>query len=294
MLASRLAAVLVAAGSVGTAVALGQTASRPAPHAELRAVAGGGSVQVGNSRDGEAIVGARGLMPGRAVEGSVTIANQGDAAGEASLAPVDLADRPGPGGTPLSRQLVLAVTDSERGTLYTGALGAMPAVALGSFAPGEQRTYRIEASLPDAGNGAQGAEASVGFLWTLVGAEDAASAASTGAEAPQAAVRPDPPAGARRLTVSIKRAAPPSGRTVRLTVSCSRACRATIGGTFVGSRRLSLTTLERTLPSGSTAITLTLPRQARVTANARLALTVRATARDGARDTASADVRLAR
>jgi hypothetical protein len=165
----------------------------------------------------------------------------------------------------------------------------MSALALGAFAPGERRTYQLEASLPDAGNGAQGAETSVGFAWTLVGEEPAVAPAPPPPPPPPV---PAPSPARRRLTVTLERAGARDGRRVPVAVSCSRACRVSIDGSFVGNGRIALAALEDSLAAGRTVVTLTLPRKARVTSRARLELTLQAVARDGARATDAAAFKL--
>src|SRR4051812_44653640 len=100
-----------AAGAVGLGLRGGD---RSAP-AEL-ALSTSGAVEVGNSREGQAILVARGLTPGQSAEGTVTISNAGDAPGSTRLAPTDLVDVPGPGGELLSQRMVLEVTDAAGGT----------------------------------------------------------------------------------------------------------------------------------------------------------------------------------
>src|SRR5206468_9553064 len=121
--------------------------------------------------------------PGGSVSGAVTVSNTGDVAGAATLAATDARDAPGPGGAPLSPRLVVEVTDSAAGTVYRGLLATMPSVALGTYAPGDQRTYTFRVTLPDgtpaADDALQGSETTVRFQWTLTGADQAPAPAET-------------------------------------------------------------------------------------------------------------------
>ena len=124
---------------------------------------------------------------------------------------------PGPGGEALSNLLVLDVTEVAGDSVYRGPLSEQPAADLGTFAPGEQRTYRFAVAAAEQvrSDQAGGGMAASGFRWTLVGGGEASR----------------PSVGPKRLTVQVRRSR--VGRTVRrnrirLTVTCSRRCRATV------------------------------------------------------------------
>jgi hypothetical protein len=113
-----------------------------------------GTFQITNSRDGQAIFQAQGLAPGRSVTGTVQIANPGALAGDLGLRQLDVIDQPGANGGLLSNAVHLDVQDITGGNLvpvFAGQLASLQSSALGAIAPGEARTYRFTASLPDGG-----------------------------------------------------------------------------------------------------------------------------------------------
>ena len=114
-----------------------------------------GTFQITNSRDGQAIFQAQGLAPGRSVSGTVQLSNAGTLAGDLGLHQLDVVDQPGANGGRLSGAVHLEVQDITGGSLvpvFAGQLAALQSSALGSIAPGEARTYRFTASLPDGGS----------------------------------------------------------------------------------------------------------------------------------------------
>ena len=113
-----------------------------------------GTFQITNSRDGQAIFQAQGLAPGRSVTGTVQVANPGALAGDLGLRQLDVVDQPGANGGLLSNAVHLDVQDITGGNLvpvFAGQLASLQSSALGAIAPGEARTYRFTASLPDGG-----------------------------------------------------------------------------------------------------------------------------------------------
>jgi spore coat-associated protein N len=125
-------------------------------HAEPAAVISqaSGTFQITNSRDGQAIFQAQGLAPGRSVSGTVQLSNAGTLAGDLGLEQLEVVDQPGANGGRLSSAVHLDVQDITGGNLvpvFAGQLASLQSSALGSIAPGEARTYRFTASLPDGG-----------------------------------------------------------------------------------------------------------------------------------------------
>jgi hypothetical protein len=113
-----------------------------------------GTFSITNSRDGQAIFQAHGLAPGRSVTGTVQLSNAGTLAGDLGLHQLDVVDQPGANGGLLSNAVQLDVKDITGGNLvpvFAGQLASLQSSALGSLAPGEARTYRFTASLPDSG-----------------------------------------------------------------------------------------------------------------------------------------------
>ena len=182
----------------GCAAAAG-TSVRAEPRAVISQADGG--LNVTNSRDGQAIFQAQGLAPGRSVTGTVQLTNAGTLAGDLGFRQLDVQDQPGVNGGRLSDAVHLDVTDITGGNLipvFAGQLGAFQSQGLGSIAPGEARTYRFTASLPDGGappsptggdNPYAGSALTVRYSWTAT-APDPGEGGGGRAEAKPAAARP--------------------------------------------------------------------------------------------------------
>lgn len=217
---STAAALAVAGGLPGSL-----RSKRPA---SASAAAVSGSFSHSNSRDGQAILNASGMSPGSQVSGEVTIANSGDLAGAFRLSRPGIAEQPGLGGGTLSTRLLLQVVDVSDAaaptTVWAGGLGAFTTVDLGTFPPGQARTYRFTATFPEGGstdNAWAGASSTVRFDWTSSADEPAAP------QGPGAA----PPAGGtptRTTSVTVP------GAIVRLTVPSGCVRR---GGSFRATLR---------------------------------------------------------
>jgi hypothetical protein len=150
-----------------------------------------GTLQVANSRSGQAIFQAAGLAPGRTVNGTVQLSNTGTLAAELTVAQLGMQDQPGAHGGRLSSRVQLEVHDVTGGSsipVFSGPLGGLGSQPLGSIAPGAARTYRFTASLPNSGtppNPNAGDNAYVGsgvttrFVWTAT-ANDAGDPPGTG------------------------------------------------------------------------------------------------------------------
>jgi hypothetical protein len=148
---------------------------------------------VTNSRDGQAIFQAQGLAPGRSVTGTVQLSNAGSLAGDLGLEQLDVQDQPGTNGGRLSDAVHLDVDDVTGGSsvpVYAGQLGSLQSRALGNIAPGEARTYRFTASLPDSGapptptggdNAYAGSALTVRYSWKAT-APDTSEGGGTGGD----------------------------------------------------------------------------------------------------------------
>ncbi len=125
-----------------------------------------------NSAGNTAIMKAVGLIPGDVVKGSATIENVGEASGDFTLQVQNVADEVGPNGGVLSSWLHLDVYDEDHpNAIWAGPLAELD-VDLGTWTPGEQRTYRFEVSLPEEGasvdNAFQRSKATATFVWNAV------------------------------------------------------------------------------------------------------------------------------
>jgi spore coat-associated protein N len=127
-----------------------------------------GDLRLSNSHDGQAIFQASGLAPGRSVSGTVQLANSGTLPGDLVLQQVGVSDRPGPGGGRLSDVVHLAIADVTGGSsipVFSGALKGLGSRPLGAIGPGEARTFRFTATLPDSGNAFAGSGLTVRYAW---------------------------------------------------------------------------------------------------------------------------------
>ena len=166
-----LAAIVAISGSAVAA----HSGPREYPTAVISQASG--TFQITNSRDGQAIFQAQGLAPGRSVTGTVQLSNAGTLAGDLGLQQLDVVDQPGANGGLLSNAVHLDVQDITGGNLvpvFAGQLASLQSSSLGGIAPGEARTYRFTASLPDGGappsptggdNAYAGSALSVRYSW---------------------------------------------------------------------------------------------------------------------------------
>jgi hypothetical protein len=173
---SRLLA-LAAIGAV-VAVCAGSGLARPAQPAQAVLTDATGDLHLANSRDGQAIFQAGGLAPGRSVTGTVQLVNTGTMPGDLNLQQLDVQDQPGAGGGRLSDAVTLDITDVTGGSsipIFAGRLGGLGSRQLGAIGPGEGRTFRFTASLPDGGapsgptagdNAYAGSGLTVRYAWT--------------------------------------------------------------------------------------------------------------------------------
>jgi hypothetical protein len=214
------------------------------------AISASGSLSIFNSRSGGAILSATGLAPGDSTSGDVTIQNNGALGGGFSLAGTGITESPGQGGGLLSQRLQLVVVDlTQPTTVYSGPFAGLGSRDLGALGPGEARTYRFTATLPDGGvpasalggdNAYQGASVSGTYVWT--GTEFAAPPGGTippggGTTPPGGGTTPPgggPGQGPLQLRVALVRRQPPlKRRKLVFKVTCNVAC------TFSASGKLA-------------------------------------------------------
>jgi hypothetical protein len=158
-----LAAVLAVA-----AACAGAGAARPERPPQAVLTQATGDLRLSNSADGQAIFQASGLAPGRSVTGTVQLTNSGTLPGDLSLQQLDVSDNPGPGGGRLSNVVTLDITDVTGGSsipVFSGQLGGLGSRPLGAIGPGETRTFRFTASLPDMNNAFAGSGLTVRYAW---------------------------------------------------------------------------------------------------------------------------------
>ena len=203
-----LAAILAVA-----AACAGAGAARPERPPQAVLTQATGDLRLSNSLDGQAIFQASGLAPGRSVTGTVQLTNSGTLPGDLSLQQLDVSDSPGPGGGRLSNVVSLQITDVTGGSsipVFSGQLGGLGSRPLGAIGPGEARTFRFTASLPDMDNAFAGSALTVRYAWNAT-ADDGAPGPS---EQPVATFK----LNSKNL---LKR------RVLDVTASCNIACRIT-------------------------------------------------------------------
>ena len=167
---------LAAIGAV-VAVCAANGLARPAqPHAVLTQASG--DLTIANSLSGQAVFQASGLAPGGSVAGTVQLSNNGALPGDLGLAQVDVLDTPGANGGRLSDAVRLDITDVTGGSsipVFAGQLATVGNRPLGAITPGQARTFRFTASLPDNGqppsatggdNAYAGSGLSARYTWT--------------------------------------------------------------------------------------------------------------------------------
>jgi len=159
-----LTALALVALALGSAMFSGASfTSKSANKASLAA----GSVQLSSTRPNEAIVAAAGMKPGDSRSGTITIGNEGNVTGTATLSATGLS------GTTLAAAIDLKIEDITGGVTtqkWSGTLGSFAAVGLGNFAAKEKREYRLTLSWPSSSSEAalEGTSTSLTFQWSGV------------------------------------------------------------------------------------------------------------------------------
>ncbi len=169
----------MAALLVSISVAVGSGADFNSVSANPSSLIKTGTLVLTNSLAGQSVVNLNAVKPGSTNSGAVDIRNGGNVPAAVTLAPVNLANLPA--SNPLSSKLTLQVKDlgdpsctiscPPPVTVYSGILGSMGTLALGTFPAGATRHYTFSVTFPDGGpNGADnaygGAATTVDFLWT--------------------------------------------------------------------------------------------------------------------------------
>jgi spore coat-associated protein N len=173
--------VLIALGAllISSAVAIGSGANFNSTSANPGSLISTGTIVVTDSLAGQSILNLSALKPGATHSGAVTITNGGDVPAGLTLAQANLVDVPA--SPALSTKLTLQVQDlgdpsctiscPAAVTVYSGTLGSMGTVALGTFAAGVTHRYSFNVTFPDSGSGGAdnaygGASTTVDYRWT--------------------------------------------------------------------------------------------------------------------------------
>jgi hypothetical protein len=172
---------LIALGAllISAAVAVGSGANFNATSANPGSLITTGSIVVTDSRAGQSILHLSSVAPGATSSGTVDITNGGNVAATLALAEGNLINVPA--SPALSAKLTLLVKDlgdpscvvscPAAVTVYTGTLGSMGTISLGTFAAGATHRYSFSVTFPDGGSGGAdnpygGASTTVDFRWT--------------------------------------------------------------------------------------------------------------------------------
>jgi hypothetical protein len=168
------------AGLVGilaaTGIAVGSGANFNSSSANPSNVFSAGTISHSNSKSGAAILTASGMKPGDTASGTVDIQNTGSLTGAFTLSQSNLTNTPS--SPALSSKLTIVITDKHDPTcvtgcpadttVYSGTLGGMGTVSLGTYAASVKHRYQFVVTFPDGGgsgadNGYQGAQTSVEY-----------------------------------------------------------------------------------------------------------------------------------
>jgi spore coat-associated protein N len=175
--------LLIAMGMLlaAAAVAVGSGADFNSTSANASNVLSAGNIAQSNSKGSAAILTASLMKPGGTSTGTVDIKNTGDIAGTFTLAKSNVADTPA--SPAFSAKLTVAIDDMGDPACttgcpaavnkYTGTLGSMGTIAMGSFAAAEAHRYRFTVTFPDSGasgadNAYKSASTTVDYNWTSV------------------------------------------------------------------------------------------------------------------------------
>jgi spore coat-associated protein N len=173
--------LLIALGAllVSSAVAIGSGANFNSSSANPRSLITTGSITVTDSLVGQSILNLTSMAPGATRSEAVNITNGGNVPAAFTLGQANLVNVPA--SPALSTKLTLQVQDlgapscapscPAAVTVYSGTLGAMGTLALGTFPAGAAHRYSFAVTFPDGGaNGADnaygGASATVDYRWT--------------------------------------------------------------------------------------------------------------------------------
>lgn len=157
-----LAALALVSLALGSAIFSGASFTSKSANTASLATA---SIQLSSSTANQAIVAAAGMKPGDSRQGTIAIGNRGGAAGTVVLRASGLT------GSALAAAIDLKIEDVTGGAStqkWSGKLGALGSLDLGSFGPATTHEYRFTLSWPATADDAslQGASTSLTFQWS--------------------------------------------------------------------------------------------------------------------------------
>lgn len=226
---------LLAIVAAALAVVAGGAAARERPAKIERLALADGALALSNSHADQAIVSARGMMPGDSVSGTLTLGNTGEQPGALMLSRAAMVEAPGLGGGRLSDVLTLTIEDVAGGEMVAGELGGLERIRLQDLAAGERRTYRFTVSWPAAGprgadNAYMAGSLQVDYAW-LTEPRPAAPVTAPGAVPPPPSgteggppVAPSAPDLAPRLRLWVPRQRIIHTAYIRIHARCSERC----------------------------------------------------------------------
>ena len=142
--------------SLAAMMAVASGASFTSTSANAGNIVTAGNLTHSNSKAPGAILNVSGLKPGQSDSGTVDLANTGDAAGVFTLAKSAVVNSDA--SNPLGAKLDLVIEDLGNPATptapvvkYSGKLGPMGAIALGTWAPAEAHRYKFTVTFPDGG-----------------------------------------------------------------------------------------------------------------------------------------------
>jgi len=162
-----------------TGIAVGSGANFNSTSANPSNVFSAGTISHTNSKSGAAILTASNMKAGSSSTGTVDIKNTGSVSGAFTLASSNITNTPT--SPALSGKLTLTIVDKHDPacstscpadtTVYSGTVGGMGTVDLGTYAANETHRYQFTVTFPDGGsNGAdnayQGASSSIEYDFT--------------------------------------------------------------------------------------------------------------------------------
>jgi spore coat-associated protein N len=164
---------------ISAAVGVGSGANFNSTSANPGALITTGTVLVTDSLAGTSLLNVTLMKPGGSSSGTVDIRNGGSVPASFALAKANLVDTPA--SPPLSAKLTLLIRDLGDPactvacpgivTVYSGTIGSMGTLALGTFAAGATHRYQFTVTFPDGGSGGAdnaygGASTRVDYQWT--------------------------------------------------------------------------------------------------------------------------------
>jgi spore coat-associated protein N len=164
---------------IASVVAIGSGANFKSTSANPGSLITTGTILVTDSLAGQSVLNVSLMKPGGSTSGNVTIENGGNVPARFTLAKANLADTPA--SPALSAKLTIQIQDlgdpsctsgcPAAVTVYSGTLGSMGALPLGTFAAGATHQYRFTVTFPNGGsdgadNAYGGASTRVDYTWT--------------------------------------------------------------------------------------------------------------------------------